>query len=719
MDSNSEKCINFDSPCFRSLRIALIYALFSVLWILFSDKILLSLTHDIELLTRLQTLKGWCFVLLSAGIIFVLLHREIRGLREAEDKFQAIFDHHYQFTGLLTPEGILVTANKAALNFVGTREEDAIGKFFWDTPWWAHSAELQEQVKSEFSKAAKGEFVRFETTHPGPNGEIHYVDFSFNPVANENGEIIYLVPEGRDITYIKEAEGRLLFTQHTVDHSSRPILWLGKDRKILYANQAACNLFDYSMKEFLNQKEEILHPEGISEYWEKYIPQLQDNRTVSEEIQLRKKNGTVFTALFNLSYLEYMGQGKFVVHITDLTKSKQTEEELRQAQKMEALGTLAGGVAHDFNNILSAIFGYADLATMDVDNRNNLLKDIKEVKKAAHRAKDLVAQILTFSRKKELQKQPIRASIIIEEALKLLRSSIPSTIEIQQADLSDSVIEADPTQFHQIVMNLCTNAYHAMRETGGILRVELQDTVIPQGRMGYSHDVEIKPGRYLELEVCDSGIGMDEKTRSKIFDPYFTTKGKGEGTGLGLAVVHGIVKDYGGHIIVESEPGHGTSFSLYFPLSERNSYEESPSAGDDISIVHGNEKIILVDDEETILDAGSKFLSANGYQVNCYSSPHKALEELKQQPDRYDLIITDMTMPKMTGTELAKQVFVIRPDMPIILCTGHSEQINKSQALSAGFRSYYEKPINLKNLLTAIRDVLDKEKSVTTTNLAS
>jgi len=394
---------------------------------------------------------------------------------------------------------------------------------------------------------------------------------------------------------------------------------------------------------------------------------------------------------------------------SDITERLRAEEEkaklesqLRQAQKMEAIGTLAGGIAHDFNNILSIIFGYSELAMREKDPQKSM-PHLEELQKGAARAKELVAQILAFSRKAEQKKQPLQVSLIIKETLKMLRASIPTTIEIKHDIDSDGRVLADPSQMHQLLMNLCTNAYYAMRETGGILAVSLKEVRIAQGEYAYAN---LTPGNYLQLEVSDTGCGIDPKTLEKIFEPYFTTKKAGDGTGMGLAMVHGIVKSHHGHITVYSEPGKGTSFHVYLPLTEQEA-ATLPDTTEPKELRGTGERILFVDDEEQIRGVVETILTTNGYQVATFANGVQALEEFQKNPARFNLVITDMTMPYMTGAELAQKILALKPQIPIILCTGQSELINREKALAMGICEYLNKPVPMATLLGAARKALD------------
>jgi PAS domain S-box-containing protein len=376
------------------------------------------------------------------------------------------------------------------------------------------------------------------------------------------------------------------------------------------------------------------------------------------------------------------------------------EAQLRQAHKMEAIGTLAGGIAHDFNNILGIIMGYAELALLKISGDDPLTENLQQVIRASHRAKDLVKQILTFSRQSEYTPQPLQPALIIKEVLKMLRASLPSAIEIRSNLTSNSLVEADPTQIHQVIMNLCTNAGHAMRENGGILEVSLRDVEFRDS----SHHPDLFPGSYVQLSISDTGHGMTPEVRERIFEPFFTTKGIGEGTGLGLSVVHGIIKSYQGAITVYSEPGQGTTFNIYLPRLEDRISPETQAV---IFFPGGKERILFVDDEEALAELGRQALEHLGYAVVSRCSSVEALKAFAAQPEHFDLVITDQTMPQMTGTKLAQELLRLRPDLPIILCTGFSESISAERAKEIGIKDYIMKPLVISELAKTIRRVLD------------
>ena len=380
------------------------------------------------------------------------------------------------------------------------------------------------------------------------------------------------------------------------------------------------------------------------------------------------------------------------------------EADLRQSHKMEAIGTLAGGIAHDFNNILGIIMGNSELAMDDIPHAHPARKNLQEIFTATLRAKEIVKQLLSFSRKTEQEKQIVSLQVLVKETIKLIRATIPSTIEIRQnLAMESGYVNADPVQIHQLLINLCTNAAHAMEQNGGVMEISLSEFFLDEvATLQFS---TLKPGPYVQLTISDTGIGIKADIVDKIFDPYFTTKKMGRGTGMGLAIVHGIIKNHEGHISVYSEPGKGSVFKILLPDIKKVDQKDTPEP--DI-LRGGHETILLVDDEKSIVEVGRKILSRLGYVVYGRTDPETALQDFCADSDKYDLVITDMTMPGMTGDELARKILEIRPEKPIILCTGFSKKINMEQAMDIGIRYYIEKPLNRYELAITVRAVLDE-----------
>jgi PAS domain S-box-containing protein len=404
--------------------------------------------------------------------------------------------------------------------------------------------------------------------------------------------------------------------------------------------------------------------------------------------------------------MDDQGRISGVTHFAkDISEQKKLESQLLQAQKMEAIGTLAGGIAHDFNNILAAVVGYTELAMMDLQEDMPAYAKLEEVTLAGKRARDLVAQILTFSRHSEAKREPLELRSIVKEAMKLLRASLPSTIEMKQ-EISDQPCWAlaDPVQIHQVLMNLCINAAQAMRGQGGTLLVALGPEVIDEARAAVHPD--LKPGRYVHLGVRDSGKGIAEDVVGRIFEPFFTTKQTGEGTGMGLAVVHGIVKNHQGAIEVASLPGEGTVFDLYFPCITEVG-EEVGIARSASSPSRGTERILFVDDEPALAELGKQALGALGYQVQSYADSLEALKRFLADPEDFDLVITDLTMPGMTGAQLAAKILALRPAIPVILTTGYSDILTEEEVKELGVHEYLLKPFGTGRLAEVVRRVLD------------
>jgi len=520
-------------------------------------------------------------------------------LVENDLKLRSLFNQSFQYTGILSPSGILEEINQSVLEFAGCSAEEVRYKPFWQAPWFRHDPDVQRQLKEAIKVAIEKNFVRYETTSISKQNEIRNIDISIKSVFNASGEVAFIMTESRDITEYKLA---------------------ARERK----NMA---------------------------------------------VQLEK------------------------------------------SQKMEAIGTLAGGIAHDFNNILSGILGYAQLAEMNLSSPVKARGHLSQIMKGAHRAAELTQQILTFSRRAEFEKQPLSLYLVIKEALKLLRSSIPSTIDITETIAAKSKILADPTQMHQVIMNLCTNAYHAMGENVGTLSVRLNEKVISDESDVFGQ--KINEGKYLELEVTDTGHGMDDDILKKAFDPYFTTKEIGKGTGFGLALVHAIVEEHGGYINVQTQVGKGSSFYIGLPVVEDPDSSRHMDIKNEKTYKGGSERIMVVDDEEDIRMILQEFLTIAGYKVSIFENGARAFKAFLKDPDQFDLIVTDMTMPQMTGGELAGKILSIRKNFPVILCTGYSETVSEAEAFEIGIRRYLQKPFSNEDLAVSIREILDASKSKT------
>lgn len=491
--------------------------------------------------------------------------------------------------------------------------------------------------------------------------------------------------------------------------------WLAPDGSYNYNSPSCERITGYRAEEFVENPrllQEIVHPDDRALIFQHLHQDLKSDLPHSLVFRIITKNGQE-RHIDHVCQPVYSPDGKHLgrrVSNRDVTQFRKAEAEkaqletqLRQAQKMEAIGTLAGGIAHDFNNILSPIIIYTEIVMRMLDADNPVQPLLESVHKSSKRAADLVKQILTISRQTERQQVLMQLGPVVKESLKLLRASLPATIEIRQESFTDQDwLVADPTEIYQIVMNLCTNAAYAMGDRGGVLTVALDNLELGQEQT--AHGLTVQAGNYLRLTIQDTGSGIAPAILERIFEPYFTTKEIGHGTGLGLALVHGIVKNYGGGIKVFSESGVGTTFEVLLPMVEAQVEAESETLA---RIPAGKERILLVDDEPDIVAAVKLILGQAGYEVEGFTSSPEALEAFRVNPEKFDLIIADLTMPQLTGLDLAKELLRLRPDVPLILCTGYGESLSMEQARAMGISQIILKPIIPAQLSESIRSVLD------------
>ena len=531
-----------------------------------------------------------------------------------------------------------------------------------------------------------------------------------------DGKVVKLKGTFQDITDLKTAEKAIIESEKRYKYLyENAQVGLGRTRiadgKILDCNNKMAEIFGYSdKKEFI--KEYILSENYVDKSLrEHFLSEISLSGFIrNREAEFFRKDGKTVWVRFDTRILPDHDFMEDV--IIDITEQKIAEKEraklkdqLQQAQKMESIGNLAGGIAHDFNNILSSIIGFTELALDDVDKDSAVKDSLQEVYKAGKRAKDLVWQILTFARQTDDPIKPIQVDSIAKEVLKFIRSSIPTTIGIQQNIDSDSLIMGNPTQVHQIIMNLCTNAAQAMEESGGTLEFSLMDVKIDHASPLIN--AGLRSGDYIEITVSDTGPGIPPDVIHHVFEPYFTTKAPGEGTGMGLALVQGIVAQSGGKVSVDSQMGKGTVFKVYLPITKKRRVSESFTTG---TLPKGTERILFVDDEAPIAKMGSQELERLGYSVTTRTSSIEALELFQAKPNDFDLVVTDMTMPNLTGDKFAIELMKIRPDIPVILCTGYSKNISNEIASEIGIKAFAYKPVVRADLAKTVRKVLDEEK---------
>jgi len=554
------------------------------------------------------------------------------------------------------------------------------------------------------------------TAWAGPsygNGEIGKLAYALDQMAESLKQ--RETERSQAVESLKESEERFraLFEQASIGIAEIDT----KTGRFIRINQKYCDIAGYSIEEMMAMTfMQITSPEDLQTDLDS-VRKIGEGeiRIYAREKRYIRKEGEIVWVNLTVSPI-WEKNDQFTRHIAvveDISERKRAEKkwgklqkQLLQSQKMEAIGTLAGGIAHDFNNILSAIIGYTELA-LEKSKGTLVEEDLREVLIASGRATDLVRQILAFSRQDKQEAKPIQVKPIANEVLKLLRPSLPTTIEIRTNIQSDALVMADPTQIHQTLMNLCTNASHAMQEEGGSLEISLTDISLDSGFT--SRHSDIKPGAFIKLMVRDSGHGIAPDLLDKIFDPFFTTKEKEKGTGLGLSVVHGIVKTLGGTITVYSEPEKGAEFNVYLPVLEREIKKGAQEF--EVLLPTGSERILFVDDEQAIRDISKKLFESLGYHVEVRSNAIEALEFFKANPERFDLIISDMTMPGMTGDRLAEELMTVRPEIPVIICTGFSTRMDKEKAHGMGVRAYALKPIIKRDIANIIRKVLDEAKS--------
>jgi len=581
--------------------------------------------------------------------------------------------------------------------------------------WTSDSFKLVRKVfeeELEIEKSKKADFSRSRTIEVEvrcKDGSTKWTEAKMSFLRNQDSVPVGIIGVTRDISERKQAEQALRNSEekykNLVENINEVIYTLDESGVITYISPAIRTILDYDSSEIIGRSfTEFIYSEDLPRQKERFERVL-SGPIGPDEYRLLSKSGEIrWVQTSSMPILEKNQTVGLQGVLSDITESKRLQSQLQQARKMESFGTLAGGIAHDFNNFLGIIIGNTELAMDDVPKWNPAHLNLEEILEAGLRASDVVRQLLSFTRRTQLEKKPVNIGIIMQESLKLLRSSIPTSIEIHQNIPRDiDTILANPTQINQILINLSTNAHHAM-PYGGILAISLENVELDEDRAAQYPD--LNPGRYVNLKVSDTGHGISTMEIDRIFDPYFTTKEVGKGTGMGLSVVHGIVKNHEGAISVKSEYGKGTTFSIFFPVIEEQTAIEAESVE---KLPTGNERILLVDDEKSILFTGRNLLERLGYQVETRQNPIEALNLFRVNSNQFDLVITDMTMPKMTGDQLVQEILKIQPDMPIILNTGFNEKIDEEKAKQIGIRQYIEKPFNRGLLANVVRDVLDEK----------
>jgi two-component system cell cycle sensor histidine kinase/response regulator CckA len=639
----------------------------------------------------------------SANRMVAERNRVMSELKENERRYRLLFDSASDAI-IIWQNNICIDCNQQALQMFGCKREELMGRLpdrFSPAVQPDGSDSREKSIeKNKLALAGKPQF--FEWAYQRLDGATFEAEVSLSVI--EFADNAYVQAIIRDITGRKQAEKQLARQASALEQAAEEIIITDSDGMIEYANPAFEQISGYSRAEAMGKTFSFLENKKDDHASMEMWAALRAGEVWRGRITTKRKDGGLVEADATVSPIfDPAGSTMGYVFVKrDVTEQIKVEAMYRQSQKMEAIGTLAGGIAHDFNNILSAIFGFAEIAKLETAETSGAHRCLVKILEAAGRARDLVKQILTFSRQTDIKPRIIQPKIIVEETIKLLEASLPSTIEIRTNLRANEAVMADPTSIHQIIMNLCTNAGHAMRKNGGILDISLLCVEL-------DHDFarvhpEIKPGQFLRLTIRDTGHGMSHDVKERIFDPFFTTKGEGEGTGMGLSVVHGIIRSLGGAIVVHSEPDKGSTFSVYLPIHARQQVKQEKQ---EEIIAGGKEHIVFVDDEEFIVDIARQMLEMLGYRVVGKTDSREAFTYFKEHAGEVDLVITDFTMPHMTGIDLAKEIRKIRHDLPILLCTGYNTGFSEAEIKEAGINAFILKPVVRKELADVVRKVLD------------
>jgi PAS domain S-box-containing protein len=632
-------------------------------------------------------------------------------LQRSVKRYRDVFENTGTATVIIEKDTIISKANTKFEQISGYSKEEIEGKMSWTDFVLEDDLKRMINYHTERREAINEAPTTYEFQFIDKFGNIKQILINVNMLSDTDQSVASLL----DITDMVKAKNDLKESEikfRSITASAKDaIIMINGSGIVTYWNEAAERMFGHTSDDILGKDlHMILAPAEFSSIYKAAFPKFQKSGQgpiVGKTLELTglNKNRIKFPIELSVSTLELNGEWNAIGIVRDISKRKKLEKVLQQTHKMEAIGCLAGGIAHDFNNILSAIIGYTELLQMNLSENSAESRYALQIKQAGSRAKDLVEQILTFSRQTEQELKPVEVNIIAKEVVKLIRSSLPTTIEIKQNLQNSYIVLGDPTQIHQILMNLCTNAGHAMQEKGGQLAIDLKRFELKEDLIG--ERIRLSPGIYVQLSVSDTGRGISTEHIDRIFDPFFTTKERGEGTGMGLSVVHGIVESYKGAVHVASEEGKGSTFTIYLPAIETHVKQDESKAEE---IPKGTGHILFVDDESIIVEMNTSQLEALGYKVSSRSNSIEALGLIKKKPDSFDLVITDMTMPKMKGDEFAKEIKRIRPDIPIILCTGFGNKMTPESIQKLGIDAFLMKPIIMRDMAKNIRNLLDKKK---------
>lgn len=638
-------------------------------------------------------------------------HKQAEAELEQQRKFlRQVIDIMPNFVFAKDREGRFTLVNQSVAKAYGVTVEELIGKSDADFNSNPTEVEFFRQKDLEVWDSLQDEFIP-EDVITDATGKSRWLQTVKRPLIGEDGNVHAILGVATDITARKQAEDALQELNVALTHAAPGISLLDSEGRYQQVNDVYANLLGYSPEELIRRHWKCtVDPDdhGIA------LSAFEDMKTSGKgefEARAIRKDGSVFHKnVVMVKSANKSGTDQHHCLIRDITERKQMEQalrekdhELQQAQKMETIGTLAGGIAHDFNNILSGIFGFTELALKTIPENKQLHTYLEQVLTAASRARDLVKQILTFSRNMEIERRPTDPQLLLKEVLNFLRATLPSSIEIKEHLVENiSIINADPTQIYQVIINLCANAEFALRETGGVLEIWLEKIEVGNELHAISPQLKLRCS-YLCLTIQDTGQGMSLDVQKRIFDPFFTTKAVGEGAGMGLSVVHGIIASHGGAITVHSQLGHGTTFKVYLP---ELGTEVISRIQEDVEIEMGEGNVLLVEDEESLAGLGKLMIEQLGYTVEVHTSSLNALESFKNSPQKFDVVMSDQTMPTLTGEGLARKLLELRSDLPIILCTGYSHTMTQEKAKAMGIQAFLMKPLHMREVATTLQDVL-------------
>ncbi len=601
--------------------------------------------------------------------------------------------------------GLYLGCNRAYADFVGTDPADIRGC----TASEVLSEESAQRSHLEDLKVlASGKTIETEGWNVGSDGKKVYHSTVKIPYLESSVGSSGMIGISRDLTRRMEMMQEMRRLAVAVEQSSEAIMITDVEGIILYVNTAFESTTGYSAQDAVGQKPNLINSgTHDDDYMARLWKTISAGKTWEGRLTNRKKDGNLYE-VEAVIYPIRDDRGELVNYVAicrDITHEATIEKHLRQQQKMNAVGELAGGVSHDFNNILTAILGYVALCLNSVEEDSKVYKYLQEILKAGDRAAKLVSQILSFSRQEEQQFHSLRLQPIIEDSLSLVKTTAKNNISLEtEIDPDCGSVSGDTTQLQQVIVNLCTNAVHALgKERPGTLKVILEQVVYKK-KSPLEEAIDLPSGSYARIKVSDTGCGMSPEVQERIFDPYFTTKKSGEGTGFGLSIVHGIVRKHRGAITVESEEGEGTTFTLYFPLLTEPGTQESSKDESSVAAENGEGRVLFVDDDPAILSMGREILESYGYTVVTATNGHDALETFKLDPDGFTALVTDYSMPKMNGHELITQAIALRKDIRAILCSGYMEKVDGEELSKLGHAAYLSKPLDWKALSRVIRE---------------